>query len=54
MKEEDEIMLIRQHAPDAVRALVELAREADDASVKKKAISLLAARRLYVYPPANR
>ncbi len=45
MKEEDEIMLFRQHAPEAVRLTVELARDADDASVRKKAISLLVARR---------
>ncbi len=54
MKEEDEIMLFRQHAPDAVRGLVELAREADDASVKKKAISLLVARRvLFTHQPTD-
>ncbi len=45
MKEEDEIMLIRQHTPEFVRLTVELARDADDASVRKEAISLLVARR---------
>ena len=42
---DDEIMLARLHAPDAVRGLVKLAREADDASVRKEAISQLVARR---------
>ena len=54
MKEEDEIMLFRQHAPEAVRLTVELAREADDASVRKEAISLLVARRfLFTYQPTD-
>ena len=38
-------MQFRQHAPDAVRVLVKLAREADDASAKQQAISQLVARR---------
>ncbi len=54
MKEEDEIMLFRQHAPEAVRALVELARDADDASARKEAISLLVARRfLFTHLPTD-
>ncbi len=54
MKEEDEIMLFRQYAPDAVRRLAELAREADDASVRKEAISLLVARRLlFTHQPTD-
>ncbi len=54
MKEEDEIMQCRQHAPDAVRVLAEFAREADDASVRKEAISLLVARRLlFTHQPTD-
>ncbi len=45
MNENDEILLATVYAPDAVRRLAELAREADDASVMKEAISLLVARR---------
>ena len=45
MNENDEILLATLYAPDAVRRLAELAREADDASVMKEAISLLVARR---------
>ncbi len=44
MKEEDEIMLLRQHAPEFVRLTVELARDADDASVRKEAIRSVAHR----------
>ncbi len=54
MKEEDEIKQCRQHTPDAVRVLVELARESDDASVKKDAISLLVAwRLLFTHQPTD-
>ncbi len=54
MKEEDEIMLIRQHTPELVRLTVELARDADDASVRKEAISLLVARRLlFTHQPTD-
>ena len=54
MKEEDVIMQCRQHAPDAVRTLAELAREADDASVRKEAISQLVARRfLFTHQPTD-
>ena len=54
MKEEDEIMQCRQHAPEAVRVLVELARETDDASVRKEAISQLVARRfLFTHQPTD-
>ncbi len=54
MKEEDEIMLFRQYDPEAVRLTVELAREADDASVRKEAISQLVARRfLFTHKPTD-
>ncbi len=54
MKEEDEIMLIRQHTPELVRLTVELARDADDASARKEAISLLVARRfLFTHMPTD-
>ncbi len=54
MKEEDEIMLIRQHTPELVRLTVELARDADDASVRKEAISQLVARRfLFTHQPTD-
>ncbi len=54
MKEEDEIMLFCQYAPEAVRLTVELAREAADASVRKEAISLLVARRLlFTHQPTD-
>ena len=54
MKEEDEIMLIRQHTPELVRLTVELARDADDASARKEAISLLVARRfLFTHQPTD-
>ncbi len=45
MKKEDLIKQCRQYVPDVVRVVVKLAREADDASVMKEAISLLVARR---------
>ncbi len=54
MKKEDLIKQCRQYAPDAVRRLAELAREADDASVRKEAISVLVARRfLFTHQPTD-
>ncbi len=47
-------MLIRQHTPELVRLTVELARDADDASVRKEAISQLVARRfLFTHQPTD-
>ncbi len=42
--EEEMIILARQHTRDATLALVEIARQSDDASAKQRAISLLRAR----------
>ncbi len=54
MKEDDEILLATLYAPDAVRRLAELAREDDDASVRKEAISELVARRLlFTHQPTD-
>ena len=46
MDEKDEIMLARQHAPTAIRVMAKIAREGDDTSTKKEAITSLVARRL--------
>ncbi len=54
MKENDAIMLARRYVPDAVRGLVKLAREADDTSVRKEAISQLVARHfLFTHQPTD-
>jgi hypothetical protein len=44
MKEQDLIMLARQHAPEALRALAEMARQTADEAIKKQAISQLVSR----------
>ncbi len=45
MNEEDFIMVIRKHGPTAVRALAQVAREDNSASIRKQAIAQLVARR---------
>ena len=45
MKGKDVIMLAREYAPLAIRTLAQLAREADNPSAKKQAVSQLVARR---------
>jgi hypothetical protein len=45
MSERDEIALARQTAPDAVRALAQIARDFSDTSARNAAISGLVARR---------